>query len=436
MVPCFSLIFGVWPFSIFQIEYCRIVVVDLSGMFVIDLQKEQRKQELWASRLTQKRDVLAEQKKKLLLERKFYSHVKTELVELPSDLHVYRGYDGREGERKIVLTIEEKVHSRRLGGTYLFSYLFHKYGEIIRRKFIKWRTNIAIDANVLSKMFHMWRGYVSKITLRRLNGLIFIRKTYKLSIVWKHIKKLSAFKRLVLCSAWNKQHRRIKLLFNCWKSFSNLSRTSNHDKLEKMDKIHGRHLASMYFKKIMLLSRRFRALNRIHCRKALNSWVTMAKLDALLDSSNVSAFPLDDYMNNSIVTVTVTTGNSAPTTPVKSVSSVKSAKKTVPKHHVDCHCVTCCRNKSLLATPTPSARSTPATNKKSVTPLSRNTSIRDDRAVSFFEDPVDASKISNNATLTQPKSKLRMPKATATAQEKFLYRLAVAKEAAKETEGH
>ncbi len=402
-------------------------------MFVIDLQKEQQKQQLLASRLMQKRDVLAEQKKKLLLERKFYSHVSTALIELPNDLHVYRGYDGRELDRKVVLTAEEKVHARRLGGTYLFSYLFHKYGEIIRNRFIKWRTNITIDANILSKMFYMWRGYVSKITLRRLNGLIFIRKTFKLTIVWKYTKKLSAFKRLVVFSEWNIQRRKIKLLYNCWKSYSNLSRSLNHDKLVEMDKIHKRYLTLTYYKKIILISRRFHALKRIFCRKALTSWVTMAKLDALLDTSNLSAFPLDDFMNNSIVTVTVTTNKSVPTTPVKSVSS---ARKTTPKHHVDCHCVTCCRNKSLLSTPTPSVRSTPATNKKSVTPRSRNTSIRDDRAVSFFDDPADVSKVSSTISPIQPKSKIRMPKATATAQEKFLYRLALAKEAAKETEGH
>jgi len=411
-------------------------------MFVIDLQKEQQKQQLVASKLRQRQDVLTEQKRKLLLERKFYSHVNTKLVELPQDLHVYRGYNGRESEIKLVLTADEMRHARRLGGTYLFSYLFHKYGVIIRKMFTKWRVNIAVDATLLSKMFQMWRGYVSKITLRRLNGLIFIRKTYKLSILWKRIKKQSAFKRIVTFAAWNKEHRKVKLLYNCWKWCTNLNRTLNRDKMVQMNEIHRKYMTLIYFKKIRLLSRRFRALKRAYCRKALNSWVAAAKLDALLDTSNVSAFPLDDYMNNSIVTVTVTTNTSAHTTPVKSVSSTK---KETPKHHADCQCVTCCRNKSFLATPTHSVRSTPATftpkvNKKSITPRtpqSRNTSIRDDRAVSFFDDPaIDVSATSSNMKVTQPATKIRMPKVNASAQEKFLYRLALAKEAEKETKGY
>lgn len=408
-------------------------------MFVIDLQKEQQKQQLLVSKLSQKRDVLAEQKQKLRMERRFYSRVNTALVELPADLHVYRGYDGLESQKKIVLTEDEKVHSRRLGGTYLFSYIYHKYCEIIRNNFLKWRTNVAIDGNLLNKMFHLWRGYVSKITLRRMNGLIFIRKTYKLSIVWKRIKKQSAFQRLVTFAAWNKQHRKVKLLYSCWKWYTNQSHTMNNDKIKQMSVLHARYLTLIYFKKMQLISRRFHVLKRIFCRKVLSSWVAMTKLDALLDTSNLSAFPLDDYMCNTTVTVTVTNNRSAHTTPVKSASS---AKKTTPKHHVDCQCVTCCRNKSLIATPTPSARSTPATftpkvNKKSVTPrtpLSRNTSIREDRSVSFFDE--DVSKVSHNISASPPpKSSIRIPKSTASAQEKFLYRLALAKEAAKGAEG-
>ena len=378
-------------------------------MFVIDLQKEQQKQQLLVSKLSQKRDVLAEQKQKLRMERRFYSRVNTALVELPADLHVYRGYDGLELQKKIVLTEDEKVHSRRLGGTYLFSYIYHKYCEIIRNNFLKWRRNIAIDGNLLNKMFHLWRGYVSKITLRRMNGLIFIRKTYKLSIVWKRIKKQSAFQRLVTFAAWNKQHRKVKLLYNCWKWYTNQSHTMNNDKIKQMSVLHARYLTLIYFKKMQLLSRRFHVLKRIFCKKALSSWVAMAKLDALLDTSNLSAFPLDDYMCNTTVTVTVTNNRSAHTTPVKSVSSARSTPATF----------------------------TPKLNKKSVTPrtpLSRNTSIREDRSVSFFDE--DVSKVSHNISASPPpKSSIRIPKSTASAQEKFLYRLALAKEAAKSTEG-